>query len=73
MARPMKRVPDKDIRKDLTGDVPIKKKADSRYVASRNIDAMKKKGWKVVGDGKDAKGKIEGVRVHSKDLILMSK
>lgn len=56
---------------------PVKKvekpEVKQRLVAKRNVEKLKSKGWKVVGSPKDKQGKIEGVRTHDEDLILMEK
>jgi len=53
---------DKTIAKKLSGVLPIKKsKKEQKYIALRNIDRMKKEGWKLV-EGKPAS-----------DLVLMEK
>lgn len=50
-------------------------KKDRRLVAERNLGKMKAEGYKVVGDGKDKQGKIDGVRTEMfpPDLTLMEK
>ena len=66
-----RKLPDKVVVKDLS-----KKKKDNdnqRYVRVDRVEEMKKKGWKKVGDGKDAKGKILDVKTQISDLVLMTK
>lgn len=62
---------DKAIAKDIAKPKTTYK--EQRYVAQRNVEKMKNLGWKVIGDGKDAKGKIDGTRSHITDLVLMQK
>ena len=52
---------------------PVKKGKDQRLVATRNVDAMKLKGWKAVVAPKDKHDRVLGVRVNVSDVILMEK
>jgi len=48
-------------------------KKERRLVALRNKEKMLASGWKEVKEKADPKGKVEGVRTHSGDLVLMEK
>jgi len=68
------KIPDKEMGKIIKGETKLSgTNKQRRFFRSERIDEKIKEGWKVVGDGKDEKGKHEGVRTHSSDLTLMEK
>lgn len=42
-------------------------------VRKERVAQKQKEGFKVIGDGKDKRGKLLGVRTHADDLVLMEK
>ena len=50
----------------------VSKKAQ-RYVAARNLDKMKAKGWKVVKPMVNDESRTLGIKAHCDDLTLMEK
>ena len=68
------RMPDKKIKKVIAGEVKLKPTSKAqRLVAERNVNKLKKEGWKAVGSAKDEKGRVLNVDTHTSDLVLMEK
>jgi len=73
MARPKKvrEVRNKSVEKAMETSSP--KGVKRRLVRTDKVPSFKEAGWKEAGDPKDAKGKVDGVRVNASDLVLMEK
>ena len=60
-------------KKEVIVPKKVEEKKVQRYVSLRNIDKMKKQGWKEVSLKKDKHDRVLGVKTNSSDLILMEK